>query len=106
MTMQLIDDLTKRLIEEGSRGGDGYFEYAHLVAVRLPKHLHESLRQLVNGPVWDGDVVSRSCRNQLLQCGLAVRVCVKGEQGYAGATYFACAVNKAVEEITTGKKPS
>lgn len=48
----------------------------------------EALRQLVEqGPVWDGDVLSKSARDDLLQCGLASRACVKGEQGFTVANY-------------------
>lgn len=96
-----IDDLTKSLIS--CEKEDGYFEYAYIVARRLPRRLHESLRQLVNGPVWDGDVISKSYRDELLECGLAVRVCLKGQQGYTGATYFGFSVAEKWEEIRTGK---
>lgn len=39
------------------------------------------------GPVWDGDVPSKRSRDELVTAGYAVRVVVKGEQGYAAATY-------------------
>lgn len=46
----------------------------------------EQLHQLVkDGPVWDGDVVSKSHRDDLISWGLATKVCFKGEQGYTGA---------------------
>lgn len=48
----------------------------------------EQLKQLVErGPVWDGDVVSKSARDDLIGLGLATRVCVKGEQGFTAANY-------------------
>ena len=93
----------RELIDRGTRAQDGYFEYAHIAACLLPNDLHESLRQLVNGPVWDGDVISKHCRDALLSFGLAVRVCFKGEQGHTGATYFGYSVSKRIEEIRTGK---
>lgn len=96
-------EFLKEVVQRGSMATDGYFTYAHLAAVLLPKHLHEQLRQLVNGPVWDGDVVSKSHRGELFALGLATRVCYKGETGYTGATYFAYSVFKAFEDIKTGR---
>lgn len=40
-----------------------------------------------SGPLWDGDVPSKSGRNDLIDIGLAMRVIVKGEDGYTAATY-------------------
>ncbi|MCE2692510.1 MAG: hypothetical protein LW862_22380 [Rubrivivax sp.] len=39
------------------------------------------------GPLWDGDVPSKTGRDALLAQGLAVRVVVKGEDGWQAATY-------------------
>lgn len=39
------------------------------------------------GPLWDGDVPSKTGRDSLLKQGLAVRVVVKGEDGWQAATY-------------------
>ena len=48
----------------------------------------ETLVALVeHGPLWDGDVPSKSGRDGLLQKGYAVRIVVKGEDGYQAATY-------------------
>jgi hypothetical protein len=48
----------------------------------------EVLTQLVTkGPIWDGDIVSKEARDDLLQSGLASRACVKGEQGFTVANY-------------------
>lgn len=59
----------------------------------------DCLRQLVNeGPVFDGDILSKSARDDLIDYGLAVRCCVKGEQGYAAATYPAFPLLKFAEE--------
>ena len=98
------NELTKEIIQVGSNADDGYFDYAAVVARRLPKHLHESLEQLINGPVWDGDVISKSLRDELFYFGLATRVCCKGQQGYTGGTYFAYSVMKIANEIKTGKR--
>ena len=97
-------ELTKEIITAGQHSADGYFDYAAVVARRLPKRLHEQLQQLVDGPVRDGDVISKSSRSDLFDFGLAVRVCVKGEQGFTGATYFSYSVMKIINEIKTGKR--
>lgn len=48
----------------------------------------ETLVALVeHGPLWDGDVPSKTGRDDLIGKGLAVRVLVKGEDGYTAATY-------------------
>lgn len=39
------------------------------------------------GPLWDGDVPSKSGRDDLVERGYAVRVIVKGEDGWQAATY-------------------
>lgn len=40
-----------------------------------------------NGPLWDGDVPSKSGRDDLIEHGMAIRVVVKGEDGFTGLTY-------------------
>ena len=97
------NDFLKELIARASKAHKGYFHYAHLVVVLLDKHLHESLAQLIGGPVWDGDVISKSCRDELIDLGLALRVCCNGQQGYTGATYLAYSVMKIVEQIKAGE---
>lgn len=53
------------------------------------KKLLEQLSQLViNGPVWDGDVISKTDRNYLFDLKLAVKVMLIGEMGYTAATYM------------------
>lgn len=42
---------------------------------------------VVVGPLWDGDVPSKSGRDDLIDRGYAVRVVVKLEDGYTAATY-------------------
>lgn len=48
-----------------------------------------------NGPLWDGDVPSKSGRNGLIESGCAVRVISKGEDGYTAATYLGRELYKA-----------
>lgn len=64
----------------------------------------ECLSQLLlNGPVWDGDITSKSDRGELFNLGLAVRCCFKGEQGYTAATYPAFTIyrcgNRQINEL-------
>lgn len=57
----------------------------------------ESLYQLTMfGPTYDGDVISKSARDDLMDWGLASRVCVRGEQGFTGANYRGWDVLKSV----------
>lgn len=39
------------------------------------------------GPLWDGDVPSKSGRTGLIEKGFAVRCIVRGEDGWQAATY-------------------
>lgn len=96
-------DFLKEVIARGASGCDGHFQYAHIAACLLPQQLHEQLKQLVNGPVWDGDVISKSNRGELFDLGLAIRVCCNGETGFTGATYFAYMVLRAVDDIKVGR---
>lgn len=53
------------------------------------RRLHEALYQLhKNGPVWDGDVISKADRTELLRIGACAKVVMKGEQGFNACTYF------------------
>lgn len=68
----------------------------------------EVLKQLLfKGPVFDGDISSKSARNALLTLGLAVRCCFKGEQGYTAASYrggsvFQYGYKAAAEKLLSG----
>lgn len=39
------------------------------------------------GPLWDGDVPSKTSRDELIRQGLAMRVIVKCQDGFTAATY-------------------
>lgn len=56
------------------------------------------LRQLMKAPTWDGDICSKSARDDLLSWGLAARCCVNFEQGYTTATYLAGSLWRLVVE--------
>lgn len=97
------NEFLMEVIRRGNNAEKAYFEHAHIVACYLNKNLHEQLFQLINGPVYDGDIISKSDRGKLFDLGLAVRTCVNGSQGYTGATYFAFTVNRRIQEIKEGK---
>lgn len=70
-------------------GGDGYEVACAELRAALTSAQREVLGQLVrSGPVWDGDVVSKSARDDLLRWGLASRAHYRGEQGYTVANYL------------------
>lgn len=59
----------------------------------------EALEQLYkHGPVWDGDVISKAARTDLLDAGIASRAIVKGEEGYTVLNYVGGAVYRAGKE--------
>ncbi len=68
----------------------------------------EVLRQLLFfGPVYDGDIASKSARDTLFPLGLAVRCCHKGEQGHTAATYVAQTIYRAGSGLRTANpKPA
>lgn len=48
------------------------------------------------GPLWDGDVPSKSGRDSLVANGLAAKIVVKGEDGWQAATYAGKEAYKAL----------
>lgn len=81
---------------EKMKTDEGYFTYAPIVWDGLSDVQREQLNQILHqGPVWDGNVLSKSARDDLLDFGLATRCCYMGEQGYTAATYLALTVFKA-----------
>lgn len=69
---------------------DEVVELIHMIDfARNNKCLHEQLWQLhAKGPLWDGDVISKTDRNELLRVGACAKVCVKGEDGFNACSYF------------------
>lgn len=75
---------------------DRYFSYAGIVWDGLSSAQREQLNQLLHqGPVYDGNVISKCARSELIEFGLATRCCYMGEQGFTAATYPAFTVFKA-----------
>lgn len=94
MTKEDIAQLQNAL--QAMEDDDKYFSYAPIVWDALSPQHREQLNQLLHhGPVWDGSVISKSHRSDLIEWGLATRCCFMGEQGYTAATYLAYTVFKA-----------
>jgi len=87
---QLTDALQKMRATD-----EGYFGYGAIAWDALPSSHREQLSQLLfQGPVWDGYIISKADRDDLIDLGLAVRCCFQGEQGYTAATYIAYSIFK------------
>lgn len=99
-----LSKVIKSLIEMADNGQDEkYFEIVKAIALIFPKNLIAQLGQLVRGPVWDGDVMSKSQRSELFDMGIAIRVCAKGEQGYTGAKYIGFSILKEINALENAK---
>lgn len=97
---QVLDAVAKMQTDEG------YFTYGAIVWDALTPTQREVLKQLLfQGPVWDGNIISKSARNDLFEFGLAARCCFMGEQGYAAATYDAYSVFEQGKGQPLPKKP-
>lgn len=60
------------------------------------KLLADLIAFVEEGPLWDGDVPSKSGRDKLIDLGLLIRVVVKGEDGYTAANYHGAEVYRQV----------
>jgi len=93
MNKEIVEQAV-RLLAQSQQCSDGYDVAVFALHCALSGVHREVLGQLVErGPVWDGDIISKSARNDLMDWGLATRVCVKGEQGFTGANYRGWAVH-------------
>lgn len=83
-------------LDRNDRWGSPEYDQAARDAWSLINGAHrEVLTQLLfDGPVWDGDIISKVHRDDLIRWGLATRCCFKGQQGYTAATYVAFTVRK------------
>lgn len=94
----------RQLVELEKTAEDLYFEIVEAIALIFPRCLKEQLQQLVNGPIWDGNIISKNHRGILFEMGLAMRVCCKGEQGHTGAKYIAYSILKKMKENQRAKE--
>lgn len=88
---------TIRTLQEVSQTSENWDTAIEELAANILRHKYfDQLQQLViQGPVFDGDVISKSDRSALMDMGLAKRVMYKGEWGYTAATYRGGFVLKA-----------
>lgn len=85
---------------------DDYLGQGGIVWDALSSAERDVLKQLLfQGPVWDGNIVSKSARGDLFEYGLAVRCCFLGEQGYTAATYAAYSAFTEGRGKPISKKP-
>jgi hypothetical protein len=87
MANEKLNVALSQLISHG-QGSEEYELAAFVLNVVMSAAQREQLAQLVHqGPIYDGDVVSKNARDDLIEWGLASRACVKGQQGYTAANY-------------------
>lgn len=74
------------------------------------RHVDTLIALVEEGPVYDGDLPSKTARNDLVRWGYAVKVIVKGEDGFQAATVDAvgkyCQIfnGNTVKEAMTNRK--
>ena len=93
-------EIIRELVDQSRTSDDSYFDICKAIALIFPKNIVEQLEQLVNGPIWDGDIISKADRSVLFDMCLAIRVCHKGEQGYTGATYTASTILREIKKLS------
>jgi len=100
-----MSDQLRDALEKMNASDEGYFAYGGIVWDALSPGERDVLKQLLfQGPVWDGNIISKSDRDNLIDAGLAVRCCFLGEQGYTAATYTAYSVHKQGKGEKLNKK--
>lgn len=93
------------LVDKAERdSGSRYFDIVEEISRCFPAELVEQLKQLVNGPVWDGDIISKQDRGILFEMGIAIRVCCKGEQGFTGSKYVGYSILRCISEKEENKQ--
>jgi len=82
-----MKELIKKLLSH-NQCDDDYNKTLITITETLSNGHKEELKNLVlNGPVYDGDTISKVIRDDLLKWGFASRAVIKGEQGYTVANY-------------------
>ena len=80
-----MTDKYQAAIVGGSSGAQGADDWG---AVMTGAEIDCLVALVERGPLWDGDVPSKSGRDSLIQQGMACRVVVAGRDGYTAATYY------------------
>lgn len=95
----MISDLIARVVElrENDQIGSDEYDGAVMAFWAGLNHGHlDVLRQVLKAPTWDGDIASKSARDDLIKWGLAARCCFNFEEGYTTATYLAGSIWRVV----------
>ena len=75
-------------IQEYKKSSGEYMLGAYVFFREMSDNHMAQLNQLMlDGPVFDGDIIKKSECSDLIYWGLAVKVCIKGKQGFTAATY-------------------
>jgi hypothetical protein len=89
--MATLKELLDVLHEDEKLSPDGELAWACKLIVRVQAMTggeRDTLRAAFkSGPLYDGDVPSKSARDALLEAGMIAKVVVKGEEGYNACTY-------------------
>lgn len=77
--------------------GSDAFDGAAMGVWALLKAAHRDvLRQVLKGPVYDGDICSKAHRDDLIKVGLATRCSKYFEDGYTIGTYLGASLWRAI----------
>lgn len=68
------------------------------IVLIMPDSMMRQLKQLVEGPIWDGSVISKLDRDRLHKAGLCVSVCCSGDSGYNAAVPFSIPIVVTYDE--------
>lgn len=94
--------LKAQALQNLDQASERYSIETRLVWEGLSTGQKSALSQLVTqGPVEDGDVISKSLRDDILHMRLASRACVKGQQGFTVANYTGYDVWKQGQSVNT-----
>lgn len=103
MVSTYAKDIAERIWTERTPEGGSLAAHAELCrrlrSLMTPAQLEELAHLVKNGPVHDGDVISKDARGDLLTLRLASRALVKGQEGYTVANYVGAGVLRMVDEI-------
>lgn len=74
-----------------------------LNAEAMTPAMHDTLRALhARGPLWDGDIPSKTGRDALIELDLATKVVVKGEEGFNACTLLGAEMLRILPERHDG----
>ena len=83
-----IDELAKKLegVDQCDSDWEKYVRKLYMAIIGT--HMASLLQLVKDGPVHDGDVISKSLRDDLVEWKLATRVMCRDAFGYTAATYL------------------